>query len=147
MHTLGKVLIGFVVVGAIAAIFLTTMTDVVSMGMFLGLATLALWSVAGFWQFPDALPRSVSLKTWIATAPRVVEPLATTLAAGLLSTAVALVLTLLCLLREDAARNYDHYLDGVRYQYGFAMNAQRIVSEHSNAACLGRRRGLAGAAA
>ncbi|MFN3546725.1 MAG: ABC transporter permease [Mesorhizobium sp.] len=69
--------------------------------VFAGLGALAIWSVAGLWQFPDALPRSVSLKTWIATAPRVVEPLATTLAAGLLSTAVALVLTLLCLMRED----------------------------------------------
>jgi putative thiamine transport system permease protein len=69
--------------------------------VFVGLAGLALWSVAGLWQFPDAFPRSVSLKTWVATAPRVAGPLATTLAAGLVSTAAALVLTLLCLLRED----------------------------------------------
>jgi putative thiamine transport system permease protein len=72
-----------------------------ALAVFAGLAGLALWSMAGLWQFPDALPRSVSLKTWIATAPRVIEPLATTLAAGLLSTVVALALTLLCLMRED----------------------------------------------
>jgi putative thiamine transport system permease protein len=72
-----------------------------ALAVFAGLAGLALWSVAGLWQFPETLPRSISLKTWVATAPRVVEPLATTLAAGLLSTAVALALTLLCLMRED----------------------------------------------
>ena len=72
-----------------------------ALAVFAGLAGLAIWSVAGLWQFPDALPGTVSLKTWIATAPRVMEPLATTLAAGLISTVLALVLTLLCLMRED----------------------------------------------
>jgi putative thiamine transport system permease protein len=72
-----------------------------ALAVFAGLAGLAIWSVAGLWQFPDILPRSVSFKTWFATAPRVLEPLATTLAAGLLSTIVALALTLLCLMRED----------------------------------------------
>lgn len=69
--------------------------------VFAGLGALAIWSVAGLWQFPDALPRTISLKTWIATAPRVAEPLAVTLAAGLISTVIALTLALLCLMRED----------------------------------------------
>lgn len=69
--------------------------------VFAGLGALAIWSVAGLWQFPDALPRTISLKTWIATAPRVAEPLAVTLAAGLISTVIALALALLCLMRED----------------------------------------------
>lgn len=72
-----------------------------ALAVFAGLAALAIWSVAGLWQFPDALPRTVSLKTWIVTAPRVVEPLVTTLSAGLISTALALSITLLCLMRED----------------------------------------------
>ncbi|QDZ02208.1 ABC transporter permease [Nitratireductor mangrovi] len=66
-----------------------------------GLAALAIWSVAGLWQYPDALPRSFSLKTWIATAPRIAEPLTVTLATGLAATVIALGLTLLCLARED----------------------------------------------
>jgi putative thiamine transport system permease protein len=68
--------------------------------VFAGLATLAIWSVAGLWQFPDALPRDVSTKTWATTLPRIVDPLLVTLAAGLIATAVALALTLLCLMRE-----------------------------------------------
>lgn len=69
--------------------------------VFAGLAVLALWSVAGLWQFPDSLPRELTLATWMRTAPRVASPLAITLAAGLIATALAVALTLLCLLREN----------------------------------------------
>jgi putative thiamine transport system permease protein len=66
-----------------------------------GLAVLALWSVAGQWQFPDALPAAITGRTWLNAAPRIGTPLATTLLAALLSTAIATVLTLLCLIREN----------------------------------------------
>ena len=66
-----------------------------------GLAVLALWSVAGPWQFPDALPAEITGRTWMNAAPRIASPLATTLLAALLSTAIATLLTLLCLIREN----------------------------------------------
>ncbi len=66
-----------------------------------GLATLALWSFAGLWQFPNALPESFTAKNWMKTAPRLVAPLWVTLIVGFLSTALAIALTLLCLMRED----------------------------------------------
>lgn len=68
---------------------------------FAGLATLALWSVAGLWQFPHVLPESFTLKTWMATAPRIAGPLATTLLVAALATLMAVVLTVLCLINED----------------------------------------------
>jgi putative thiamine transport system permease protein len=68
-----------------------------------GLATLAVWSVAGLWQFPDALPRDFTWKSWVAAGPRMLAPLGVTLAAGLIATLIAAVLTVLCLLREDEA--------------------------------------------
>ena len=34
-----------------------------------GLAGLALWSVAGPWSFPDALPQGLTLRTWAQAAP------------------------------------------------------------------------------
>lgn len=71
--------------------------------VFLGLATLAVWSVAGPWHFPDALPRGFTLKGWIAAAPRIAGPLATTLAVAAAATVIAVVLAVLCLLREDEA--------------------------------------------
>lgn len=66
-----------------------------------GLATLAVWSVAGLWQFPDALPKGFTFKSWIAAGPRIVRPLTTTLLVALFSTLLAVALTLLCLARED----------------------------------------------
>ena len=69
--------------------------------VFAGLATLAIWSVAGLWQFPHALPETFSLKSWMKTAPRLAAPLSVTLVVALASTALAIALTLLCLMREN----------------------------------------------
>jgi putative thiamine transport system permease protein len=66
-----------------------------------GLGTLALWSVAGLWQFPDALPTEITLKTWLRTAPRIVDPLVTTLLVAALATLLAVTLAILCLMREQ----------------------------------------------
>ncbi|MCY0092884.1 ABC transporter permease [Hoeflea ulvae] len=68
--------------------------------VFGGIAVLALWSVSGLWQFPDALPANFSLRSWMQALPRMSGPLATTLAVAGLSTLIALVLTILCLERE-----------------------------------------------
>jgi putative thiamine transport system permease protein len=69
--------------------------------IFAGLATLCLWSFAGLWPFPDALPNTLSAKTWMKTAPRIGEPLATTFIAAGISTLLAVLLSVLCLIREN----------------------------------------------
>lgn len=66
-----------------------------------GLATLGIWSVAGLWQFPDALPGEWTLSTWMKVLPRAGGPLATTLIVAAIATAVAVWVTILCLMRED----------------------------------------------
>jgi putative thiamine transport system permease protein len=66
-----------------------------------GLATLAVWSFAGLWQFPDPLPETFTAKTWMKTAPRLTAPLSVTLVVAVASTALAIALTLLCLMREN----------------------------------------------
>ena len=68
--------------------------------VFGGIAVLALWSVSGLWQFPDALPSSFSLRSWMQALPRMRDPLVTTLAVAGLSTLIAVLLTILCLERE-----------------------------------------------
>lgn len=68
--------------------------------IFSGLALLALWSVAGFWPFPDSLPRSFSTATWQRTYPTLAAPLATTLTTGIVATFIAVALALACLERE-----------------------------------------------
>ena len=69
--------------------------------IFSGMAVLALWSLAGLWQFPDAWPNELTVRSWMRAMPRLVSPLAVTLAAGLLSAAIATAITVLCLQREE----------------------------------------------
>jgi putative thiamine transport system permease protein len=66
------------------------------------LVVMALWSFAGSWRFPDAWPDRWSAAIWMAQGPRIAPAVATTAAIGLLSTAVAVLLSLACL--ENEAR-------------------------------------------
>lgn len=66
-----------------------------------GLFLLGLWSLSGLWPFPDALPQALSLSGWMAQAPRFSGTLAATLGLAALSALAALVIVVLCLMRED----------------------------------------------
>jgi putative thiamine transport system permease protein len=66
-----------------------------------GLALLALWSLAGLWQFPDALPFRLTLKSWIAALPHLGGPLATSLVTAFLASVLSLVLVILVLQRAS----------------------------------------------
>ena len=68
--------------------------------LILGLAGLAVWSVAGLWQFPDALPASLSLKTWMRAAPDLASTGGLTLMIAAAATALSLALVLACLEAE-----------------------------------------------
>ncbi len=65
-----------------------------------GLGILAIWSVAGFWAFPEALPRSFTLSNWDRALPSLGRPLGITLITGLAATLTAIILALACLERE-----------------------------------------------
>lgn len=65
--------------------------------MLLGLAGLVVWSLAGFWRFPDALPSTFMLRHWLRGLPAVADAMWQAVMIAGLSTAVAVVLTLLML--------------------------------------------------
>jgi putative thiamine transport system permease protein len=65
-----------------------------------GLAGLALWSVAGPWVFPQALPDHLTLDAWARAAPGLADAALTTLHLGILSTLLAVALVLACLEAE-----------------------------------------------
>jgi putative thiamine transport system permease protein len=65
---------------------------------------LALWSLADRWSFPAVLPESLSLTAWARQGVRLAEPLWTTLALGLASSLIALVLALWLLQSMAAGR-------------------------------------------
>ena len=87
-----------------AALAARVATAVTGGSLILGLAGLALWSVAGLWQFPDTFPENLSLRTWAGAAPALQETLALTLAIAAAATLAALALTLGCLEAEARYR-------------------------------------------
>ena len=73
--------------------------------VFGGLLLLAIWSFAGYWSFPETLPQSFTLRNWERQADAIVRPLSITLAAGVTSTLLALVLAVACLEQESRTGN------------------------------------------
>lgn len=68
------------------------------------MAALALWSVAGQWRWPDALPGAWTLANWQRQAGSLALPAATTAVVGAASTLIALALVLACLEHESQRR-------------------------------------------
>ncbi|MFN3616019.1 MAG: ABC transporter permease subunit, partial [Rubrimonas sp.] len=68
--------------------------------VFAGLASLAVWSVAGLWSFPDALPDALTGRTWDRHGPRLLGLLAETALIAGAATALALALVVACLEAE-----------------------------------------------
>jgi len=75
-----------------------------------GIAGLALNSLAGFWRFPDALPQAVTLQHWQRALPSLAGPVTSTLVIAVLSTLLALGLTLAAL--ENEQRTGRHPAQG-----------------------------------
>ncbi|XKH60672.1 ABC transporter permease subunit [Halomonas sediminis] len=75
-------------------ILLTTLTAFAAIG------GLALFSFAGFWRFPEALPQDFVVVHWLRALPSLQSPLITTAAIACASTLVALVLVLATLENE-----------------------------------------------
>jgi putative thiamine transport system permease protein len=65
--------------------------------LLLGLAGLAVWSFAGYWGFPEALPDAFTLRNWARAWPGLGPAIGASLGIGLAAAAVALALVLACL--------------------------------------------------
>ena len=66
----------------------------IGLGVGLGLAGLALWSLAGLWRFPDLLPQSYGLRVWADQSAQLWRLSGTTTALAGLSAMIALALTI-----------------------------------------------------
>ena len=98
-----------------------------------GLALLAFWSLAGLWQFPDAAPSGLTLKSWMAALPLLKEPLFNTFAAATFSAAASLILVVLVLQRfadtgrDMSAGQYLVYAPLIVPQASFLFGLQLLV--------------------
>ena len=67
----------------------------------MGLLGLLVWSFAGFWSFPEALPKGFTLRTWMRHGMMLWDVLRNTVLIASLATLIALLLTLACLEAEE----------------------------------------------
>jgi putative thiamine transport system permease protein len=104
-------------------------------GLALGsVLSLAVWSVAGSWRFPDAWPAALALEGWTQRLHLVAQPALTTLAIGLATTLVALLLVTGCLENESRQRFRPGrgaltmiYLPLLAPQIGFLFGVQLLL--------------------
>ena len=73
--------------------------------VFAGLAVLALWSLTHRWRWPDAWPAQMSLRNWERSLEPLSGSLSVTIALALLTTLIALVITLACLENEHRSQS------------------------------------------
>jgi putative thiamine transport system permease protein len=86
--------------------FSAMMALVAAGAVVLGLVVLLVWSVAGFWAFPDLLPRGFSLRLWMRELDAIGSSLTTTLLIGIPAVLIAVMLVLACL--ENEVRTGKH---------------------------------------
>ena len=67
---------------------------------FAGLLGMAIWSIAGRWRFPDALPSRFSVEPWLDNAPRLADAVQNTATVGVAAALTGLVLAVGCLEHE-----------------------------------------------
>ena len=77
-----------------------TLAAATALAVLAGLAALALWSVAGYWAFPEAWPDTLSLKTWMRHGPMMAPTALTTLLIAATAALTALALATGCLEAE-----------------------------------------------
>jgi putative thiamine transport system permease protein len=108
---------------------------VLVIGLALGsVLSLAVWSVAGPWRFPDVWPAALSFDGWTHRLHLVAKPAWTTLAIGLATTLVALLLVAGCLENESRQRQRPGrgaltmiYLPLLVPQIGFLFGVQLLL--------------------
>ncbi len=66
----------------------------------LGILGLAVWSVAGFWTFPDLLPDQLTWRNWMRQSATVTGTALETVVIGAAATAISIGLTIACLEAE-----------------------------------------------
>ena len=100
----------------------------------LGLSSMALWSIADHWRYPDALPAGFSWAVWLRHAPELLLATWHTISVGVVAALLALILVVGCL--ENEARYARHpsnrtlwllYLPLLAPQIAFLFGAQMLL--------------------
>ncbi|GHF03529.1 ABC transporter permease [Aliiroseovarius zhejiangensis] len=72
----------------------------ISLALLLGLLSLAIWSVAGFWSFPDLVPDQLTARNWVRHYSSSQDAFFETMLIAITAVAIGLILTIGCLETE-----------------------------------------------
>jgi putative thiamine transport system permease protein len=90
------------------------LTSLVICFIALALVGLVMWSIAGFWRFPAAIPEQFTLLHFNRAFSQLLTPLLNTLVIGIIATLFAIILTLMCLeaeqLTDKAMSRFTHLI-------------------------------------
>ena len=91
----------------------TALAALLLIAALLAMLGMALWSFAGQWRYPAALPSAWTIANWQRQASSVVGPALTTLVVGFAATLAALILVLACL-EHETRKGYKAIKNGGR---------------------------------
>jgi putative thiamine transport system permease protein len=74
-----------------------------TVSVMLGITLLGVWSLAGLWTFPHALPQSLNFNSWARALPSIGAPLVATFIIGFSSALMATLLCILCLMTDGTS--------------------------------------------
>lgn len=108
----------------------------------MALAGLILWSIAGFWRFPAALPEQLILTHWQSALGQMKIPILNTLLIGLAATSIAILLGLFTLEAEQQ-RGYElskltslliylpMLIPSIAFLFGLVWLQEQLGSQHA----------------
>lgn len=122
--------------------FTQVLTFILLSIIMLSLAGLILWSFAGYWRFPDALPSQFVLLHWQHALQQMQTPLLNTVVIGFVATLVAVILTLFTLEAEQLrTRNLSNFaslliylpmlIPSIAFLFGLVWLQEQVGSHHA----------------
>lgn len=95
--------------------------------LFVGLCGLLMWSVAGFWAFPDLMPNSISLSNWARHSDGLLDRLGQTAIIGFSAATIGLVVAVLYLESTRTLPNWTIFLPLIIPQVAFLPGVQILL--------------------
>lgn len=100
---------------------------VVFITLVLGLCGLLVWSVAGFWAFPDLTPNSISLSNWSRHSDGLLDRLGQTAIIGFTAATISLVIAVCYLESTQTLPNWTIFLPLIIPQVAFLPGVQILL--------------------
>jgi putative thiamine transport system permease protein len=107
---------------------------IMALAVGLGILGLAVWSVAGFWTFPDLLPDQLTWRNWMRQSDGLIRIALETAVIGTVATLISVTLTIACLeaeyrhgLRQSARALWLLYLPLIVPQATFLIGLQTLA--------------------